>query len=61
MMVGGVVLSKSDDDLMRMIFMLLVEYLKFNVLFIKIFLSRKLSLWAMERLSSNSNMMALSS
>ena len=44
MMVGGVVLSKSDDDFMRMIFMLLVEYLKFNVLFIKIFLSRKLSL-----------------
>ena len=39
MMVGGVVLSKSDDDLMRMIFMLLVEYLKFNVLFIKIFIS----------------------
>ena len=25
MMVGGVVLSKSDDDLMRMIFMLLVD------------------------------------
>ena len=44
MMVGGVVLSKSDDDLMMMMVHVMVDVFfcrisKFNVLSIKIFIS----------------------